>query len=111
MRNDSQNVTVLPSLLLQRSPVIPVTAGAARGAAHGRGESGGACRHPRAALGLPVPARAATTEPQAGKGLVVTCRGAWEGLGPAGPASQDRLVQTNREAGEMRGESTFDAVH
>lgn len=43
--------------------------------------------------------------------MLVTCQGAWEGLGTAETASQERLVQTNREAGEMGGESMFDAVH
>lgn len=51
--------------------------------------------HPSAALGLSVQARAATSEPQAGRGLLVTCQGTWEGLGTAGRA----------RPGEMQGEN------
>lgn len=60
-----------------------------------------ACGHPSAALGLSVQARASTTEPQAGKGLLMTCQGTWEGLGTAGKA----------RPGERQGESVFDVIH
>lgn len=78
--------------------------GAAWGTAHVSGESRGACGHPAAALGLPALAGAAATEPRAGKGLLVTCQGAWVGLGTAETACQEKLVQTNRKASEMGGE-------
>lgn len=41
---------------------------------------------------------------------MVTCQGAWEGLGTVVTADQERLAQTNREASKMRGESVFDVV-
>lgn len=36
--------------------------------------------------------------------MLVTCQGAWVGLGTAETACQEKLVQTNRKASEMGGE-------
>lgn len=94
--------------LLQCSPVIPVTMGAARGTAHERGESRGACR--QCCTGAACPSRDCHHRVPSLERVGGDMPG---GLGRVEDSkdSESGEAGTDREAGEMQGESMFDVVH